>query len=83
MLVAPIVLVGNKRDLRTDEATLFELSMRQQKPVKVKHGRAMAEKIGAYAYVECSAKSMEGVKEVFETAAYAVLPKNSIDCTMF
>ena len=77
MLVVPIVLVGNKKDLRTDEATIHELAMKQQEPVKVEHGHAMAEKIGAYAYVECSAKSMEGVKEVFERAAYAVLEKES------
>ena len=36
-------------------------------------GRAMAERIGAYAYVECSAKLNEGVREVFETAARAAL----------
>ena len=34
-------------------------------------------------YVECSAKSMEGVNGVFQTAACSVLSKNSIDCTMF
>ena len=28
----------------------------------------MAERINAYAYLECSAKSREGVREVFETA---------------
>ena len=28
----------------------------------------MAEKIDAFDYIECSAKSKEGVKEVFDTA---------------
>jgi Ras family protein A len=36
-------------------------------------GRAMAERKGAYAYLECSAKLNEGVREVFETAARAAL----------
>ena len=45
----------------------------KQEPVKTEEGRAMAEKINAFAYVECSAKNNEGVKEVFETAARAAL----------
>lgn len=38
----------------------------------------MALKIGAFAYVECSAKNMEGVNEVFETAVRAALLVTSI-----
>ena len=82
LLVAPIVLIGNKKDLRTDEVTIHELAMIEQEPVKVEHGRAMAEKIGAYSYVECSAKLKEGIMEVFETAARVVLPKKNVACTM-
>ena len=33
----------------------------------------MAEKIGAYGYLECSAKTKDGVREVFETATRAAL----------
>ena len=33
----------------------------------------MAEKINALAYLECSAKGKEGVREVFETATRAAL----------
>ena len=69
----PIVLVGNKKDLRFDEQTRKELSKSKQEPVKTEDGRAMAEKIGAYAYLECSAKLNEGVREVFETATRAAL----------
>ena len=39
--------------------------------------KAMANKISAYAYVECSAKIQQGVQDVFETAAKAALKKNS------
>ena len=33
----------------------------------------MAEKIGAYAYMECSPETRQGVSEVFETAARCAL----------
>ncbi len=55
----PIILVGNKRDLRNDPQTLRELSKMKQEPVKPEQGRAMAEQIGAYAYLECSAKTKD------------------------
>ncbi|VVD01066.1 unnamed protein product [Leptidea sinapis] len=69
----PIILVGNKKDLRNDPATINELRKMKQEPVKPQEGRAMAEKINAFAYLECSAKSKEGVREVFETATRAAL----------
>lgn len=69
----PIILVGNKKDLRNDPSTIKELAKMKQEPVKPEEGRAMAEKISAFAYLECSAKSKEGVREVFETATRAAL----------
>lgn len=50
-----------------------DLAKMKQEPVKPQEGRAMAEKINAFAYLECSAKSKEGVREVFETATRAAL----------
>lgn len=77
----PIILVGNKKDLRNDPNTIKELSKMKQEPVKPEEGRAMAEKINAFAYLECSAKSKEGVREVFETATRAALQVcNNIAC---
>ncbi|XP_045603721.1 ras-like GTP-binding protein Rho1 [Procambarus clarkii] len=69
----PIIVVGNKKDLRDDAATIEELRKVDQEPVKPEDGQNMAEKINAYAYVECSAKTTEGVQEVFETAVKAAL----------
>jgi len=69
----PIILVGNKKDLRNDEATKHELQKMKQEPVKQDEGVGMSGKISAFAYLECSAKSKEGVREVFETATRAAL----------
>ncbi|KAK6624440.1 GTP-binding protein Rho1 [Polyplax serrata] len=69
----PIILVGNKKDLRNDPNTIKELGKMKQEPMRPEEGRAMAEKINAFAYLECSSKSKEGVREVFETATRAAL----------
>ena len=41
--------------------------------VSYEDGLALARDIDAFAYVECSAKTREGVAEVFETAVKAIL----------
>ncbi|KAJ8360338.1 hypothetical protein SKAU_G00168630 [Synaphobranchus kaupii] len=69
----PIILVGNKKDLRNDEHTRRELAKMKQDPVRPEEGRDMANKISAYGYLECSAKTKDGVREVFEMATRAAL----------
>lgn len=69
----PVLLVGNKKDLRNDEHTKRELMKLRQEPVRPEQGRAMADRIGAYSYLECSAKTKEGVRQVFETATRSAL----------
>lgn len=69
----PIILVGCKRDLRNDPRVIEELRKTGQSPVTSAQGLAVAEKIGAYRYLECSARTGEGVKEVFEHATRASL----------
>lgn len=44
-----------------------------QEPVKYEDGKEMANRISAYGYQECSAKTKDGVREVFETATRAAL----------
>uniref|UniRef100_A0A8C0S4X7 Ras homolog family member A n=1 Tax=Canis lupus familiaris TaxID=9615 RepID=A0A8C0S4X7_CANLF len=46
----PIILVGNKKDLRNDEHTRRELAKMKQEPVKPEEGRDMANRIGAFGY---------------------------------
>ncbi|XP_060567607.1 transforming protein RhoA-like [Ruditapes philippinarum] len=83
----PIVLVGTKNDLRTDEATRLELAKTKQEVVKVEDGRAMAARIGAFSYLECSARTNDGVREVFEEATRAALlgkkKKKKTKCKIF
>jgi Ras homolog gene family, member A len=53
-----------------------ELDMNWLKCVKLckyEDGQLMCQKINAVAYLECSAKTKEGVREVFETATRAAL----------
>ncbi|XP_041495780.1 transforming protein RhoA-like isoform X1 [Microtus oregoni] len=72
----PIILVGSKKDLRDDKHIRLELAKRKQEPVKLEQGRDLANSIGAFGYVECSAKTKDGVRMVFEIATRAALQTN-------
>ncbi|CAN6659670.1 GTP-binding protein Rho1p [Trichomonascus vanleenenianus] len=69
----PIILVGCKKDLRNDPKTIEDLRRTSQRPVTPEEGQAVAQKIGAIKYLECSARTQEGVREVFEHATRAAL----------
>ncbi|KAI9276354.1 GTP-binding protein rhoA [Sporodiniella umbellata] len=69
----PFILVGCKKDLRNDPEKIEELKKVHQKPVSVEEGMNVAQKIGAFKYLECSAKTGEGVQEIFELASRAAL----------
>ncbi len=71
----PKILVGNKSDLRNDPDTLSELSRFKRKPVTREEAQETADRIQAFACLECSAKTRDGVQEIFETAARAALQK--------
>jgi len=69
----PIILVGTKLDLREDRETLEKLKERRLSPINYPQGLAMAKEIAAVKYVECSALTQKGVKNVFDEAIRAVL----------
>ncbi|KAJ3410585.1 hypothetical protein HDV05_003622 [Chytridiales sp. JEL 0842] len=62
----PVILVGCKADLRSDPETLERLSKAGEKPVSIEMAREVARKIGAFKYVETSAKTGFQVSTMFE-----------------
>jgi len=71
----PVMLVGCKKDLRRDPQTIDNLRKQNQRPVAPEQGQAVAQKVGARMYLECSARTGEGVREVFQHATRAALLK--------
>lgn len=69
----PILLVGTKSDLRTDQATLARLAERRLTPITHELGLQQARKIGAIGYLECSALNRVGVTELFDEALRAII----------
>ena len=69
----PKLLVGTKMDLREDKRTVEKLKESHQKPVTKDQGQAMAKHIRATKYLECSAFTQDGLKDVFEEVARIVL----------
>lgn len=63
----PLILIGTKIDLRKDETTRRMLGAQGQTAVTPEQGEAVAKEIGAK-YMECSAKTGQGVKDVFNAA---------------
>ena len=70
----PFILVGLKSDLRDEfETYADEDKQRGMKPISHTCGEQMKERIGAYAYIECSSLKFVNLKEVFDEAIKAVL----------
>ncbi|XP_064484387.1 cell division control protein 42 homolog [Ornithodoros turicata] len=80
---APIVIVGTQCDLRTDVKVLIELSRYGEQPVPEAVARQTAHRVGAEAYVECSALTQKNLKEVFDTAIVAALREQNPDVVSF
>ena len=67
-------MVGLKIDLRMDDNTI-----KRMMPVTRKQADVMASKIHAECYMECSALTQQGVRELFERAVLVTIiePKQS------
>ena len=70
---APLILVCNKIDLRNDVETIDKLANNKCKPISREEGLAIAQRIDAVEYLECSARNNDGVREVFEAAIRTTL----------
>ncbi len=73
----PVMIVACKKDLRTDPETIAKLKQEGERPVTSDVGKQIATQIKADAYMECSAKTREGVQEVFVHAARLSLRKRN------
>jgi len=62
----PFLLVGTQIDLRDDGATV-------EKPITYEEGEKLAKELKAVKYVECSALTQRGLKNVFDEAILAAL----------
>jgi len=70
---APFLLVGTKIDLRDDKETIDRLKEKRMVPITTAQGTELAKKLGAAAYVECSALTQTGLKGVFDTGLQTVI----------
>lgn len=60
-------------DLREDRDTVERLKQKRMAPISYPQGLQMAKDISAVKYLECSALTQKGLKNVFDEAIRAVL----------
>ncbi|CAM9871025.1 unnamed protein product, partial [Ectocarpus sp. 12 AP-2014] len=72
----PFILVGTKLDLRDDQDACKRLAERRQTPISFSEAQALASELDAYRYLECSALTQHGLKQVFDGAIRCVLERN-------
>ena len=83
----PIILVGTKLDLRDDKETIEKLKEKRLAPITYPQGLQMMKEVGSVKYLECSALTQKGLKQVFDEAIRAVLqpkekPKKKTKCAL-
>uniref|UniRef100_A0A8C8RNU7 Uncharacterized protein n=1 Tax=Pelusios castaneus TaxID=367368 RepID=A0A8C8RNU7_9SAUR len=69
----PILLVGCKTDLRKDKTLRRRLHEDRLAPITYHQAEAMAQRVSAVAYLECSAKYQENITDIFVEASRAAL----------
>lgn len=84
------LLVGTKTDLRACTEFLENLEEKGMRVVSTEEGQQLAAEIKAIKYMECSAASGEGLKEIFDYAIKSsltlkkpVASKSNKACTLF
>jgi GTPase SAR1 family protein len=69
----PFLLVGTKTDLRDDPDQMQRLREKHLEPISEARGQQLAAQLGARKYLECSALTQKGLKNVFDEAIRTVL----------
>ena len=62
----PCLIVGTQVDLRDDSQVIEKLARQKQRPVTSEQGERLARELGAVKFVECSALTQKGLKNVFD-----------------
>jgi len=62
--------------LREEKETVDRLREKGLAPITPDEGRALAKEIGAHCYMECSALTQKGLKQVFDEGIKAVIMPN-------
>ena len=70
---AAVILAATKIDLRNNEDMLQRLAQHRQAPVTYEQGMALAKEINAAKFLECSALTQQGLKQVFDECIRAVV----------
>jgi len=75
----PFLLVGTQMDKRDDPSEVEKMHKNKTKPISEEQGQRLAKELRAVKYVECSALTQKGLKNVFDEAIMAALdpPKAS------
>jgi cell division control protein 42 len=60
-------------DLREDAGAIEKLAKNRQKPISTESGDRLARELQAVKYLECSALTQKGLKNVFDEAIIAAL----------
>lgn len=61
-----MLVVGTQADLREDPGHVEKLARQKQRPISAEAGERLAREVGAVKYVECSALTQRGLKNVFD-----------------
>ena len=85
-MISHSLVSGTKIDLRTDPGEQNKLQADGKSAISKKQGIKLSKKIGAVKYMECSALTQDGLKDVFSEAVRAVIApipsKTKRSCTI-
>ncbi|RIA93432.1 P-loop containing nucleoside triphosphate hydrolase protein [Glomus cerebriforme] len=72
---APCLIVGTRIELRDDLQSVEKLLRKRMKPITSEQGEMLVRKFGAAKYLECSAFTQKGLKNVFSEAMVTALSR--------
>ncbi|ORX80490.1 cell division control protein [Anaeromyces robustus] len=75
----PCLLVGTQIDRLSETSTINSLAKNHEKPISAEQGQRLAKEMKAVKYVQCSARTQEGLKNVFDEAIIAALSPGEND----